>query len=156
VREVLEQAIDIVRPAAAANGIPIELHVEGDAVVLMDPQRLMHAFENVITNATQHSTRDSAVGVTMRVGLDDVEVVVRDSGPGFREEDLSRIFEPFFTRRRGGTGLGLSVVQRVVDEHGGTVTAGNGSPNGAVVTIKVPRYDHSSTAGELGTQNPHR
>ena len=157
-KDVVEQAIEICRPAAAANGIPILLRGAADAVVLMDPQRLAHAFENVITNATQHSPRDCAVEVSVAIHEDDAEVVVRDYGGGFRQEDLPRIFEPFFTRRRGGTGLGLSVVQRVVDEHGGTVTAenvANDDAGGAIVRIRIPLYDERTAAGTLAS-DPHR
>src|SRR6185436_3385967 len=102
-KTAVEQAIDICRPAAAANGVGIELNAVEDATALMDPQRLVHALENVITNAAQHSSRSSSVEVTLSADGDAVEIAVRDAGPGFRTEDLPRIFEPFFTRRRGGT-----------------------------------------------------
>ena len=155
VKEVLEQAIDLCRPTAAANGIAIALHAEDDATLLMNPQRLVHAFENLITNATQHAPRESAVEVTLRADEEAIEVSVADRGPGFREDDLPRVFEPFFTRRRGGTGLGLSIAQRVVDEHGGIVTAENHKFGGAVVRVRVPRYDER-TAGADDTPHSDR
>lgn len=158
-KDVVEQAIEICRPVAEANGVPIVFESRGDAMVLMDPQRLVHAFENVITNAAQHSPRDCRVEVTLAIDVDAAEVSVRDYGDGFRLEDLPRIFEPFFTRRRGGTGLGLSVVQRVVDEHGGTVTAENAateSGGGAVVNIRIPLYDERSPAGTHAADSHRR
>lgn len=149
VKDVLEQAIDLCRPTASSYGVAIQLHANADATLLMDPQRLVHAFENVITNAAQYSPPETTVDVTLDVFDDAVEVSVADQGPGFDAEDLPKIFEPFFTRRRGGTGLGLSIVQRVVDEHGGTVTAANRQPGGAVVRVKVPRYDERAAATAL-------
>ena len=146
VKDVIEQAIDLCRPAAAASNILIAFYPSADAALLMDPQRLVHAFENLITNAVQHAPRESTVEVTLTIAPEAAEVVVTDRGPGFREDDLPRIFEPFFTRRRGGTGLGLSIVQRVVDEHGGIVTAENGQTGGAVVRVRVPRYDERTPA----------
>ena len=67
-----------------------------------------------------------------------VECKVTDSGPGFREQDLSRMFEPFYSRRKGGTGLGLSIVQRVAEEHSGSVVAGNREGAGALVQVRLP------------------
>jgi signal transduction histidine kinase len=63
---------------------------------------------------------------------------VADEGPGISPDDLPRLFEPFFSRRKGGTGLGLPIVQRIVEAHGGTVTAENRSPGGALFTVTLP------------------
>jgi signal transduction histidine kinase len=63
---------------------------------------------------------------------------VEDVGPGFRLQDLGLIFEPFYTRRNGGTGLGLSYVQRVIADHQGTVTASNREDRGARLTVELP------------------
>jgi|GEM_PF-1185741 len=155
VKDVLQQAIDLCRPTATANGIAIELHAESDVTLLMDAQRLVHAFENLITNAAQHAPRETSVEVTLRADDEAAEVCVADRGAGFREEDLPRVFEPFFTRRRGGTGLGLSIVQRVVDEHGGIVTAENQKIGGAIVRVRMPRYDER-TAGTDSTSHSDR
>jgi signal transduction histidine kinase len=67
-----------------------------------------------------------------------VRITVRDRGPGFAEADLPRVFHPFFTRRPGGTGLGLPIVQRIVDEHGGTISAGNHPEGGALIRVDLP------------------
>lgn len=122
-----------------APHVAIEMDVQPGLPMLMDPNRLGHAFENLITNAVQHSESGQQVLVTARLAdTQTIECTVRDHGPGFEAADLPRIFQPFFTRRRGGTGLGLSIVQRIVDEHGGTVGAGNASDGGALVTLRFP------------------
>ncbi|HYR29754.1 MAG TPA: ATP-binding protein, partial [Thermoanaerobaculia bacterium] len=118
--------------------VTIEAEVESNLTMLMDANRLGHAFENLITNAVQHSKPDQEVVVTARRDGAEIACTIRDFGPGFEVVDLPRIFQPFFTRRRGGTGLGLSIVQRIVDEHGGTIGAGNAADGGAIVTMRFP------------------
>jgi signal transduction histidine kinase len=104
---------------------------------------MVQVFENVLENALQHSPRGAAVVVEAAELLLDnrhwLECRICDSGPGLPEEDIGRIFEPFFTRRRGGTGLGLSIVRRIVDQHGGRVFAENRSSGGSCVTVRLPR-----------------
>jgi PAS domain S-box-containing protein len=106
----------------------------------MDSQRLLQVFENLLKNAVQHSPRGGEV--EMRAWNDDAQrsvvIVVEDRGQGFAEEDLPRIFEPFFTRRRGGTGLGLSLVQRIVEDHNGRIVPSNREGGGASIAVSLP------------------
>jgi signal transduction histidine kinase len=137
-------SLDTVLAEVVERSRQISQHVDIDAAIepglpmLMDANRLGHAFENLITNAVQHSMPEQRVSVTAAKTGDTIECVVRDHGPGFDPVDLPKIFQPFFTRRRGGTGLGLSIVQRIVDEHGGTINASNAADGGAIVTIRFP------------------
>ena len=134
--ELLAEVVE--RCRQIAPHVEIEAEIEGDLPLLMDANRLSHAFENLITNAVQHSMPEQKVFVSASRTGDTIECVVRDHGPGFDPVDLPKIFQPFFTRRRGGTGLGLSIVQRIVDEHGGTVAAWNAPDGGAIVTVRFP------------------
>jgi PAS domain S-box-containing protein len=112
------------------------------APLMIDEKRLPQVFSNLIKNAIQHSPPGATVYVEAEeIRLDNrlwIECRVRDSGPGFRVEDLPRVFDPFFTRRRGGTGLGLSIVQRIVQEHAGKITVGNRSEGGAEIVVRLP------------------
>jgi signal transduction histidine kinase len=111
--------------------------------VVVDPQRMAQVFQNVVHNAILHTPPNGrvAVNASMRKlaeGQRWVEATVRDTGPGFKPEDLVRIFRPFVTGRAGGTGLGLAIAQRIVEMHGGTISAGNAPEGGALVTIRFP------------------
>ena len=112
------------------------------ASIMMDKKRLPQVFSNLIKNAIQHSPPGATVYIEAEeITLDNllwIETRVKDSGPGFRIEDIPRIFEPFFARRRGGTGLGLSIVQRIVQEHSGKITAGNRPEGGAEIVVRIP------------------
>jgi two-component system sensor histidine kinase PilS (NtrC family) len=67
-----------------------------------------------------------------------VRVTVRDSGPGIPQEDIPRLFDPFFTTRRGGNGLGLAMVHRAVEAHRGAILVDGGAGEGATFTVYLP------------------
>ncbi|MGH7703683.1 MAG: two-component system sensor histidine kinase NtrB, partial [Gemmatimonadales bacterium] len=139
---------------AEASGVAIVCELPEDLPsVRLDASRIQQVFENLIGNAVQHSPRGETVVVSAAQVPGDpgpwIEVSVADRGPGFREQDLPRIFEPFFTRRRGGTGLGLSIVQRIVEQHSGEIVARNRPEGGAVTTVRLAVvYDPARPAAE--------
>ncbi|MEW6735439.1 MAG: PAS domain S-box protein [Acidobacteriota bacterium] len=141
--EVVAQAVNSCTPLAERTGVKIVNNINREFVsFLMDRRRLLQVFQNLLENAIQHSPAGQTVIIDAeeisREGQICIECMVKDSGSGFRAEDLPKIFEPFFTRRRGGTGLGLSIVQRIMDEHGGKVLASNHPEGGAVMTVRFP------------------
>jgi len=146
--EVIEQAVAQTMPLADQQRVRIRVESGNDLTMLMDPARLVHAVQNVILNAVQHSQAEAEVAVTAGRHEGMIECLVRDSGPGFNPKDLPRIFQPFFTNRRGGTGLGLSIVQRIVDEHGGVLVAENAAGGGAAVRMRFPEFTPKDRAGE--------
>ena len=103
----------------------------------LDADRLRQVLINLLDNALEMS--DGPVEATVTRGPAGLRFVVRDHGPGIPDGDLDRVFEPFFTRRTRGTGLGLAVCKRLVELHGGTLTAANADGGGAAFTIDLPR-----------------
>ena len=140
---VVLEALAENRGLAESRGVQMRAELgERERRVSMIRPRLLMALSNLLQNAVQHTPAGGEVVVEL-TGFEDggrgwVRCAVKDSGPGFLEEDLPRIFEPFFTRRRGGTGLGLSIVQRVVEEQHARIVAANQPGSGAVVTVDFP------------------
>jgi len=110
--------------------------------IRIDRRRLSKVFVNLIENAIQHSASGTSVRVeAVRLGdggHEWVQCAIRDSGPGILEEDMPKIFEPFFSKRRGGTGLGLAIAHRIMQEHGGKLIAGNNPDGGACMIARFP------------------
>jgi len=141
--ELLDEVIQARARTATQANVTLQSTIDASlSAVSMDRARLSQVFENVIDNALQHApaVRNITVGATLLNHSDRpwIEVRVEDDGSGFQPNDLGRVFEPFFTRRERGIGLGMSIVQRIVEEHGGRVTAGNRAEGGAVITVRLP------------------
>jgi two-component system, NtrC family, sensor histidine kinase HydH len=128
----------LLRDAAAAVD-PERIDVDADgapATWPLDGARIRQVLTNLLANAVQAGSGRVAAAVARRDGR--LAFTVRDRGDGIPDEDLARIFEPFFTRRTQGTGLGLAVCKRIVEQHGGTLTAANAPGGGAVFTVLLP------------------
>jgi PAS domain S-box-containing protein len=143
IEDVLKLAIEAAEPQAQLAQVEIASHVPINvSKVRMNRTRLSQVFQNILLNAIQHAPQGSVVSVEVdEITEDDhrwVQCAVKDSGAGLAQNDLAYIFEPFFTRRRGATGLGLAIAQRVVDDHGGTIIAANRSEGGAIMTVRLP------------------
>jgi PAS domain S-box-containing protein len=123
-----------------SRGVRVEVETSGNPTLSMDDHRMTQLFKNLIENAVQHSPAGAAVEVRAyyEPGSPYVQCQVIDRGSGFAPADLPRAFEPFFSRRNGGTGLGLSLVQRIVEEHRGSIMIANAPGGGAIVDMVFP------------------
>jgi len=140
---IVDQAFEESAHLISESGIVVERAFENEMpAVRGDRARLVQVYVNLITNAIHHSSAGGSVRVGAHAlrqnGTVWLETTVEDTGSGFNPDDLDRVFEPFFTRRRGGTGLGLALVQRIVEQHGGAVTAENRPEGGATVRVRLP------------------
>jgi signal transduction histidine kinase len=128
-RDLVETCFHRVSGAAAPAG---KLHLRSEAelpLVLCHRPALEHAFQEILTNALQANPDDPVVTVSIEPGHDGgVRVTVRDNGPGFTAEAAHQATEPFFTTRNTGVGLGLTVAEKVVEDHHGQLHVG---PRGA-------------------------
>lgn len=110
-----------------------------DATVQGDPDLLRQAFENVLTNAAQATGAGGAIEVTVEETPAGVSIAFRDDGEGMGEEALSQAVSPFFTTRPTGTGLGLPIVRRIAEAHGGHVELQSSLGEGTTVSLCLPR-----------------
>ncbi len=143
IRLAIEDALQICEPVAQAKGVALAARLDADLPdVDVDRERLAQAIVNLINNAIEAGDPGSTVHVGLGPeeagAVSEVAIVVRDEGAGIADEALPQLFTPFFTTKRGGTGLGLANVRKIVDLHRGRVVAENHPMGGAQFTVYLP------------------
>jgi len=118
--------------------------------VRADRDQVRQVFWNLFLNAVQVMGEEGTLRIDTRRAGGEVEIVVRDTGPGIPATVLPRIFEPFYTTKAGGTGLGLSIVRRIVEEHGGRITVESHEGAGACFTVSIPVHSNATVRGAHG------
>ncbi|QQR89808.1 MAG: HAMP domain-containing protein [Myxococcales bacterium] len=138
-RNFLEESVQ--RFGETIEGKAQALHVQTeDAKVFMDGGRIRQVLMNLLLNAAQVSTEQQSIEVTGNKAVDQsYEILVSDRGPGINPEDKSKFFEPFFSQRSGGSGLGLAVAQGIVRAHGGKITVQDRNGGGSIFRISLPQ-----------------
>jgi two-component system sensor histidine kinase HydH len=137
--KILTHVCELLRPEAAARQIGITSRLgEPLPPVMADPVRLTQALLNLLINAIQAVETKGRVDVSAALADGMVCVTVSDNGPGIPPEKLASIFDPYFTTKAEGSGLGLWIAQQIVTAHGGSLEAQNGPAGGAVLTMRLP------------------
>lgn len=136
---VADNVCALLQPEAASRGITL-VNESQPAPLRGDSVQLTQALMNLVINAIQAMPDGGTVGVrtTLDRAAARARLEVHDGGPGIEPARLTAIFEPFYTTKREGTGLGLWIVQQIVAAHGGLVRVGKAEPRGAVFTIELP------------------
>ena len=158
VNTIVEEAVRFFAPELQDREILIEQELRSDLPLLqLDRDQMKQAFYNVIKNSVEAVHRHGRLRI--RTDLADTHVIVRfdDSGGGMSAENLSRVFEPYFTTKPSGSGLGLLIVRRIVREHGGELSIESNQGKGLTLTIRLPFIDkrlRMLEAGEARGQRP--
>jgi len=133
------------------EGITVQRDLEADLpAVLADPEAIRRALANLIDNAAEAMQGSLLRMLGVRTALAEdgaaVEVTVSDTGPGLTEEVRERLFLPFYSTKHRGTGLGLSIAAKIVQEHGGTISAEANTPKGARFMLRLPVAESADAA----------
>jgi len=154
--EIIEKALSILENEFNLRHIRIEKHLSKKMEdVYLDEQQIRQVFVNVLLNAAQAIDKKGVITIRSLVerGKKSVRVEIIDSGPGILEDHLPRIFEPFFSTKTNGTGLGLSVSFGIIQNHNGKIQVSSPTGNGTCITIDFPLPGGSLTKGTRGGQN---
>ena len=139
VEGILRSVAKLASSSAERSNIALEIVIPDPLPeVRVDPQQLRQVILNLTLNAIQ--SMSSGGTVTLAARQEDASIVlsVSDEGQGISEDDLGHIFDPFFSTKKGGTGLGLSVAHQIVSQHGGTISVERNRSKGMTFTVALP------------------
>lgn len=143
--QLVSEVVELYRSPDANIRIKVENEMQ-DSELDADPGRLRQLLHNLIRNAQEAEGGADPRRLTITLAEDErrssrwVRLTFEDNGPGFPEEIIDRLYEPYATTKRKGTGLGLAIVKQIVDDHGGNIRAENTNPGGALLEISLPGH----------------
>ena len=140
--EVVNETLELLRPELENRGLTVKTkpgrHLMSTPI---DTTQMQQVLVNLIKNAMQAMSRGGTLTLQTGEGSDGVWVSVADTGGGIPQEQIARIFEPFYTTKKKGTGLGLMIVQRIVRAHGGKIEVESRVGQGAIFRIWLPSHE---------------
>lgn len=139
---ILRETLEFLKHEIGNRNILVEQDIdESIPNVSVDDEKIRQAFFNLIKNAIEAMGDGGLLKITMKQTDRFIEIRFRDTGPGISIEQIGRIFEPYQTTKKTGTGLGLMIVQRIVRDHGGEIEVDSDPGKGTAFTLYLPRDD---------------
>ncbi|MGH9755602.1 MAG: sensor histidine kinase [Blastocatellia bacterium] len=153
---LVKEAVELIETQAESAGVEIEIRREDDVLVEADPELIGQVLLNIFRNGIQAMPQGGRLRVEClkdaaeRNGRRFAALRVSDTGVGIAPESLPNIFDPFFTTKEvgQGTGLGLPISNRIIEEHDGWIEAANGAESGAVFTVYLPQASQTESPAE--------
>ena len=146
---LLKDVRDLMAPQLQQRAVRLELQSQGKAQFRGDRQQLKQVLINLVQNAAESMVREGVIilrtrddSILFKGNQSNVALIeVEDNGPGIPSEAQGRLFEPFFSTRKDGTGLGLPISARIIDRHGGTLEFETQAGQGTIFRIVLPAGD---------------
>ncbi|OPX40109.1 MAG: hypothetical protein B1H11_01060 [Desulfobacteraceae bacterium 4484_190.1] len=140
--QILEKNLLLLRPELDKGNISINNNINGRSFKLKaDAEMLFRAFLNIFLNAIQSMEKGGSMNLCIREEKDHYEIDITDTGCGINKKDLNNIFNPFFTTKVRGSGLGLSIVKNIIEGHNGSIHIETKDGEGTKVTIDLPHQN---------------
>ncbi|GEK32164.1 hypothetical protein KZO01_24730 [Kurthia zopfii] len=147
INELLHKTALLYEPNMKTSQIQFDVDLEQkDLIVNGDANQLKQVFINILKNALEASHSNDSISMKTSMENDEVVISIQDTGAGMSKEVVNQIFQPFYTTKEHGTGLGMMITQKIVQEHEGTINIESDLGYGTKISIKLPIL-HSAYAG---------
>jgi signal transduction histidine kinase/putative methionine-R-sulfoxide reductase with GAF domain len=139
---IFEETLQLLRPQIEKAKILVKKEFESLPLITVDKEQIKQVILNLLMNAIQAMPRGGELSMGGRFSKDGywIELTIQDSGIGIHLEDLEKLFDPFFSTKEGGIGLGLSIAHRIIDQHHGKIEVESTPGKGTLFTISLPVF----------------
>ena len=140
INELIKESMRFLEPEIKDRGLNLTLELRSALPALeLDPDQIKQAFYNIVKNSIQATPESGKITVKTDLSDNHILVTFNDTGEGISAENLSTVFQPYFTTKKSGTGLGLLIIRRIIREHGGDIKISSEEGFGTSVCISLPR-----------------
>ncbi|HEX7334738.1 MAG TPA: ATP-binding protein [Pyrinomonadaceae bacterium] len=137
--QIIDDILELLRPQLTANNVEVRLSMGQEAACsMMDEGSMRGALMNLILNAIEAMRGGGTLSITVEQTDQSVRIEIADTGPGIGEEEAKKIFEPFYTTKEQGLGLGMPYAKKIIDQHGGTISLSSQQGEGTRISIVLP------------------
>ena len=140
VLSIFEETLQLLRPQIEKQRIVVEKEFQALPMIQMDPEQMKQAMLNLLLNAIQAMPEGGQLTLKGQNSKEGqwIHLFIEDSGMGISLEDVDKLFDPFFSTKEGGIGLGLSITHRIIDQHHGKIEVKNAPEKGTIFTVWLP------------------
>jgi two-component system sensor histidine kinase AtoS len=140
VLSIVEETLQLLRPQVEKQRIVVEKEFQALPMIQMDPEQMKQAMLNLLLNAIQAMPEGGQLTLKGQNSKEGqwIHLSIEDSGMGISPEDIDKLFDPFFSTKEGGIGLGLSITHRIIDQHHGKIEVESIPERGTIFTVWLP------------------
>lgn len=139
VGEIVKNVLELLRPQLTTNKVEVHLSLDQQASpVMLDDSSMRGALMNLILNAIEAMPQGGTLSVNLEQMGDSLRVRIKDTGHGISEEQAKNIFEPFYTTKEQGLGLGMPYAKKIIEQHGGSISIDSRVDEGTLVSVELP------------------
>ncbi len=136
--QIINDILELLRPQLTANKVEVRRSLGQAAYAMLDQSSMRGALMNLILNAIEAMREGGTLSITVGQTDETLRIEIADTGPGIGEEEAKKIFEPFYTTKEQGLGLGMPYAKKIIDQHGGTISLDSQPGQGTKISIALP------------------
>ena len=136
--QIINDILELLRPQLTANKVEVRLSIDQPTYAMLDEASMRGALMNLVLNAIEAMPQGGTLSIAIDQTDETLRIEIADTGPGIGDEEAKKIFEPFYTTKEQGLGLGMPYAKKIIDQHGGTISLSSQPGEGTTISVALP------------------